>query len=93
MAHFYGSTRGNRGIMGKCGTKKSGYKGHLRGWNIGGEIYLYHQEDKNRDVINITLTKGSNNHNDKIPKIEIFATEDGKYTVRINDKIIKSNEK
>lgn len=65
MSHFY-TTITNKGTThNKCGNK-DGMIIHARGWNIGVEIELYHNEEIGKDVIQIAETKGSNNPTRKL---------------------------
>lgn len=62
MAHFYGEIQGNRGEATRMGTKDSGFRGHIRGWHVGGSINCHYNESKDRDEISIYATKGSNGY-------------------------------
>jgi hypothetical protein len=62
MAHFYGEIQGNRGEATRMGTKDSGFRGHIRGWHVGGSINCYYNESKDRDEVSIYATKGSNGY-------------------------------
>jgi hypothetical protein len=59
MAHFYGEIQGNRGAATRAGSKNSGFKAHIRGWNIGVRIHCDVDYDGN-DVIHVYKTSGSN---------------------------------
>lgn len=59
MAHFYGEMKGNRGETSRAGTKESGIAAHLRGWNIGTQVYVFHDEKTGKDTVRIHKTKGS----------------------------------
>lgn len=63
MAHFYGEIQGNRGEATRMGTKDSGFRGHIRGWHVGGSINCYHNRSKDRDEVSIYATSGSNGGN------------------------------
>lgn len=59
MAHFYASVNGSReSTATKTGTKKSGMSAHVRGWNIGVDVRLSHENGK--DVVRVYKTHGSN---------------------------------
>jgi len=60
MSHFYGSMQGSRGEATRCGTKNSGFTAHIRGWDIGVEVWLRYDEKKKCDVVEVQLTGGSN---------------------------------
>lgn len=61
MSQFYGSMKGCRGETTRAGSKQSGMIAHIRGWNIGVQIYLSHANG--RDEIQVFKTGGSNNPN------------------------------
>ena len=47
------------------GTDKSGFRAHIRGWNVGIEVVLQATEDgtgPDQDTITVYLTGGSNGH-------------------------------
>ena len=58
MAHFYGDMTGNRGVTTRMGSADSGIQAHLRGWNIGGGVRCFVDEDGN-DCVSVDLTSGS----------------------------------
>lgn len=58
MAHFYSEIKGNRGEATRVGTKKSGIRGHVRGWDVGVAVYGYVNED-GEDEFEVRLTSGS----------------------------------
>jgi|SaaInlLV_10m_DNA_2_1039722.scaffolds.fasta_scaffold241269_1 hypothetical protein len=58
MGHFYGEIQGNRGEATRMGTKKSGFRAHIRGWHIGVRVRL-HVDDDGNDVIEVYRTGGS----------------------------------
>ena len=65
MSHFYASIDGNRGQATRCGSKDSGIRGHIRGWDIGAFVVIRHIDGK--DVCSIFRTGGSNgNKPDKL---------------------------
>lgn len=61
MAHFYASIQGNRSERTAMGTKNSGIEGHIRGWNIGGRVYVSHNQETGQDEVTVYITAGSNN--------------------------------
>lgn len=63
MAHFYASIQGNRSGRTAMGTKNSGIEGHVRGWNIGGRVYVSYNEATGQDEVTIYITGGSNGGN------------------------------
>lgn len=60
MAQFYASIRGNRGEGTRMGSKASGMQGHIRGWNIGIRVNLFHNEETGKDEVAVYKTGGSN---------------------------------
>lgn len=58
MAQFYGEIQGNRGEATRMGTKSSGLRGHIRGWEVGVSVECSHEDGK--DVIKVWRTSGSN---------------------------------
>lgn len=61
LAHFYGTTQGNRGEATRCGSKSSGLVSSVNGWEIGGTIEISHDKDNDRDEVEIYITSGSGN--------------------------------
>ena len=61
MAHFYADMKGVRGETSRTGTKNSGISAHIRGWDVGCRVSLWHDRDRNEDVITVYKTGGSNN--------------------------------
>ena len=61
MSRFYGSLSGSRGEATRQGTEKSGIRGHIRGWAIGGEVHCY--TFGGEDVVSLAITGGSGNGN------------------------------
>lgn len=62
MSHFYAEIRGNRGEATRCGSKDSGIRGHIRGWNVGAEVICYYDKERGVDVCQVFKTKGSSGH-------------------------------
>ena len=58
MSHFYGSMKGSRGEVTRCGDTKSGISAHLRGWNVGVRVVCFHEDGV--DMIQVYRTCGSN---------------------------------
>lgn len=75
MAHFYGEIQGNRGEATRMGTKDSGFRGHIRGWSIGGSINCHHNKSKDRDEICIAATGGSNGYSNSIHLANVIEAE------------------
>lgn len=59
MAQFYGDLQGNRGEATRMGTKSSGIRAHVRGWNVGARIHVKVDRDGN-DHVYVYRTSGSN---------------------------------
>ena len=62
MAHFYGDLQGCRGAATRMGTKNSGISAHIRGWDFGVRVSVRWDEAKQKDVVSVRLTGGSNGH-------------------------------
>jgi len=60
VAHFYGELQGNRGSTSRVGSKNSGMEAHIRGWNVGVKVELFHRNG--RDIIRVYRTNGSSAH-------------------------------
>ena len=74
MSHFYGSIQGSRGEATRCGTKSSGMSGHIRGWNLGCQAFMYVDED-GKDRCEVYLTSGTNERY-AIKRLGNFTEED-----------------
>lgn len=57
MSRFYADIQGSRGEATRCGS--SDIHTHIRGWNVGIEVYGEVDEDGN-DVFHVYKTSGSN---------------------------------
>ena len=73
MAQFYASIQGNRGEATRMGTKASGINGHIRGWNVGAEVFITHVNGV--DVVEVFRTGGSH-WNSRSELIAKFTEED-----------------
>lgn len=63
MSHFYGSMEGNRGTVTRCGTKNSGVRAHIRGWDSGVSAWMAAEREsdgESTDYCLIQITSGSN---------------------------------
>lgn len=69
MARFYAEIQGNRGVAARQGNKDSGLWSHIRGWNVGVEIFC--RADGAGDRIEIYRTSGSNG-TDKERKVAVL---------------------
>jgi len=88
MAHFIGNLQGNRGKTSRLGSKESGMDATARGWNIGGLISVFYNEDKKIDVIRFILDGGSNGgQSSKV--IGEYELREGKFFDRIAQKLIE----
>ena len=82
MARFWGEVQGNRSPVSRTGTKDSGIRADIRGWDIGATVNIYMDKDGN-DVLVLSVTGGSHNPN----KTEVVYTDDdGKEVVLHIDK-------
>lgn len=88
MAHFYGNLQGNRGEATRMGTKDSGFRGHIRGWHIGGSVNCYYNESKDRDEVLIFATRGSNGFN-STSLVKLIETDSGDSKIYLNWKLEK----
>jgi len=72
MAHFYAEIQGNRGEATRMGTKDSGMRAHIRGWNVGVKVYCTYNEETGEDEIEVYKTSGSNGygHSELIAKLK-----------------------
>ena len=61
MSHFYGSMQGARKEQTCCGTKQSSMSAHIRGWDLGAKVLLWHDEESNKDHLRISITGGGHN--------------------------------
>lgn len=59
MAHLYGAMKGSRGEATRCGTKSSGIRAHVRGWDVGIRSQVHHDLDHDQALAEVT--RGSNN--------------------------------
>ena len=61
MAHFYAQVFGRaKTHAGRVGTKKTGVRGHVRGWDIGAFVEMRHVEEGARDQVEVHIVRGSN---------------------------------
>ena len=59
MAQFRATIHGNRGEASRLGTKSSGIRATVNGWNIGLSVEIY-VNDAGKDEIQVYQTGGSN---------------------------------
>jgi len=88
MAHFYGEIQGNRGEATRMGTKDSGFRGHIRGWHVGGSVNCHYNESKDRDEVSIYATKGSSGYGGSEHLADVIETDIGSKII-VNHKLIK----
>ena len=60
MAHFRATIEGNRGMASRCGTKNSGIQATINGWNIGCTVNIHYDHRRNKDVVTVFKSGGSN---------------------------------
>lgn len=58
MARYHAAVRGNRGPASRCGSKHSGIKATVNGWDTGVEVEIHYENE--RDVVYIYRTLGTN---------------------------------
>ena len=87
MAQFYGEIQGNRGEATRMGTKDSGFRGHIRGWHVGGSVNCHYNESKDRDEVSIYATKGSSGYNSE-HLADVIETKSGTQII-LNKDLIK----
>ena len=56
MAHFYGWLQGSSGQTTRCGTKNSGERAEVQGWDLGCVVTMVHELGE--DKVRISLTGG-----------------------------------
>lgn len=57
MARFWGSLKGRKGEATRLGDSNSGLKAQINGWDLGIEVQVEAEDDK--DVFEIWITSGS----------------------------------
>jgi len=55
MAHLYGTLEGNRGMVSRLGTKKSGLTTVAASWGGAVQVDLWHDKDNNVDMADVFL--------------------------------------
>jgi hypothetical protein len=58
MSRFYASIQGSRGMATRQGSEESGIEGHIRGWNLGVEVF-FQVDGRGEDTCIVYLTGGS----------------------------------
>lgn len=84
MARFFGSINGQAATPAtRTGTQGSGIRGHIRGWNIGGDVELHARGDL--DTCSLLLTGGSKGERNLGVEIAAFEEEGPRirYIVRL----------
>ncbi len=59
MAHFIAMIHGDRGVVSRLGTKKSGIGATVEGWDSGVRVQGWHRSGSDQDVFEIHATTGS----------------------------------
>lgn len=79
MAHFYAEIKGQRGPATRMGSKNSGIRAHIRGWNHGVRVEGTHYETQNGkpDSFAIFATSGSNGNHPSIYLGEVVLNKKG----------------
>lgn len=60
MARFYASMKGQRGEASRMGSAASGIHAHVRGWDVGIEVFGDTGDGADTDTFTVYLTAGSN---------------------------------
>ena len=68
MAHFRATIQGARGEASRLGGKSSGIYTTTRGWNIGVDCHLWYDAENDRDILTVTVDRGSGTGNGSISK-------------------------
>ena len=77
MAQYRGMVKGGRGEASRLGHKSSGLQINANGWNLGAEVRLHWNEEKQRDELYITVNHGSTGNGIKLP-LGTFVLEEGR---------------
>ena len=88
MAQFYGEIQGNRGEATRMGTKDSGFRGHIRGWHVGGSVNCHYNDSKDRDQVSIYATGGSSGGR-STHLADVIDLNNGKNKIIVNHQLIK----
>lgn len=65
MARFRAVIKGNRGAASRLGTKSSGIRADVNGWNVG-VCVIASVDSRGNDVIRVYRTGGSNGTRDEL---------------------------
>lgn len=60
MSQFYANIQGSRGEATRQGGKATGISGHIRGWEVGCQVYISYDKKTDKDVVKVYKTSGSN---------------------------------
>jgi len=66
MAQYRGTLQGNRGDASRLGSKASGLRAVANGWDIGGSVVAYYDEEAKEDRVSFAITGGSNHPGDTV---------------------------
>jgi hypothetical protein len=81
MAQFRGVINGKaKNNATQLGSKKSGLSVWGDGWNIGAEVELHYNEEKDRDELRVYLTEGSIGRG-RVMTLGYFMTNENKEVV------------
>jgi len=78
MAHFYGTTQGNRGETSRTGSKNSGIESEAKGWDLGGKVSMSYNSTLGADILTMYTTRGNGSTSSRVAS---FAIIDNKLTV------------
>ena len=83
MSQFYGEIQGNRGEVTRGGSKNSGIRGYIRGWNNGVRVEGRYDNEVQKDVFDIYATNGSGGYDETF----VGSIVDGKFIWNIDRKV------
>lgn len=64
MSRLYGSMQGAKGATTRCGHNE--ITAHLRSWDLGVRVEVYHDKDTNKTHCMVYATRGSNGGGSKL---------------------------
>ena len=77
MAQFRATISGGRGDASRLGTKASGIRAGVNGWNVGVHVRAFHDEHGDGDTLNLYTTAGSVSPDQRTYLGKVTRTADG----------------